>query len=269
MSKEKKRYYWVDLLKILACFLVVINHTGGYLLEFAGTSNFGTSLFYMIEFVICKIGVPLFIMISGFLLLERNNNFCDIGKKIFRVFVPLFLLSALVYFKANGFGISEVGDFIVQFLSDPLMVPFWYLYMLIGLYLVTPFLQKMVSKFEVKDYLYFIIICLIIPSILPVISAYLPVSFSSNFTLALLPICVGYYVAGLYLSKVPLNKKYRNIAITSMIVFFGTFLCSMLVPYIIDGEIAYTLDTWNYITAVIPALSIFYLFRYYAKYFHF
>ena len=116
MSKEKKRYYWVDLLKILACFLVVINHTGGYLLEFAGTSNFGTSLFYMIEFVICKIGVPLFIMISGFLLLERNNNFCDIGKKIFRVFVPLFLLSALVYFKANGFGISEVGDFIVQFL---------------------------------------------------------------------------------------------------------------------------------------------------------
>ena len=83
MEKNKIHYYWLDLIKILACFFVVINHTGGYLLEFAGNNNFGNSLFYMINFVFCKMGVPLFIMITGFLLLERNSSFANMSKKIY------------------------------------------------------------------------------------------------------------------------------------------------------------------------------------------
>ncbi len=39
MVKEKKRYYWIDLLKIFACFLVIVNHTGSYLLQYSGTSS--------------------------------------------------------------------------------------------------------------------------------------------------------------------------------------------------------------------------------------
>ena len=263
VNKEKKRYYWADILKILACFLVIINHTGGYLLQYSGYDNLGIIIFYIINFAICKIAVPIFIMVSGFLLLQRENKYLDIVKRIFRILVPLLFLSMVVFFKKNGIGLYQLKDFIISFLKEPIIVPFWYLYMLIGLYLVTPFIQKMIKNFKMLDFQIFILICLIIPSILPIITTYLHVSFNSNFLISILPISVGYYVAGFYLSKIPLNKKYRNLALILFFVFLSIFACSMMVPYIYTSEISYQLDTWNYITTVIPALALFYLFRYY------
>ena len=52
INNEKKRYCWADILKILACFLVIINHTGGYLLQYSGYDNLGIIIFYIINFVI-------------------------------------------------------------------------------------------------------------------------------------------------------------------------------------------------------------------------
>ena len=97
----------------------------------------------------------------------------------------------------------------------------------------------------------------VVPSILPVISSYLPLSFNSNFTTALLPISVGYFAAGLYLSKVSLNKRNRNLAIIFCLIFLLIFASSMIIPYFKSSEISYKLDT------VIPSLSLFYLVRYY------
>lgn len=262
-SSKNKHYYWIDLLKIIACFLVIINHTGGYLLQYSGYNDLGVVIYYIINFVVCKTAVPIFIMVSGFLLLQKNSSYSDILKRIFRILVPLLFLSIFVFFRKNGVGLYQLKDFIINFLKEPIIVPFWYLYMLIGLYLVTPFIQKMVKKFKIFDYQVFVLICLIIPSILPLITLYLHISFNSDFLVSILPISVGYYVAGLYLSKVPLNKKYRNVAMILFFLFLSLFVCSMIIPYINTSEISYQLDTWNYITTVIPALSLFYLIRYY------
>lgn len=263
MKKVVKHYYWVDLLKILACFLVIINHTGGYLLQYSGNENLFIVLFYIFNFVFCKVAVPIFLMVSGVLLLSRNSNYKEIGKRIFRVLVPLVVLSAFIYFRNNHVGFNHFGNFLISFFEKPLADPFWYLYMLIGLYLVMPFLQKMVKNFRLKDYKYFIIICLLLPSLLPVISMYLPIVFYSNFTSALFSMSIGYFVAGFYLSRVELSKRNRNIAIVLCIIFLALFACSMIIPYFKSSEISYKLDTVNYITTVTPSLSLFYLVRYY------
>ncbi len=253
---------WIDLLKIIACFLVVVNHTGGYLLEYSGLTP-GATLFYSINFSICKIGVPLFIMISGYLLLKRCSDFKDMFKRITRVLVPLIVLSAIFYFRAKGFSIENVDNFIFDFIKEPVIIPFWYLYMLIGLYLVTPFIQKMVKNFETKDFRYLIIICLLIPATIPVICYFFKISINSNFTVALLPIYLCYYIAGLYISKIPLRKKYRNIALICFIVPIILFVCSMYIPVINGENISYALDASTYINVGLPALSSFYLMMYY------
>ena len=79
---SKKRYYWLDLVKILACFFVVINHTGGYLLEFTNNANYSV-VYYSLNFALCKVGVPLFIMVTGYLLLSFEKNFQNICTIIF------------------------------------------------------------------------------------------------------------------------------------------------------------------------------------------
>ena len=78
----KKEIIYLDILKIFACFMVIINHTNGLILE---NKTFANTTFYCIMFSICKVAVPLFLMITGALILNRNYSYKKVLKCIFRV----------------------------------------------------------------------------------------------------------------------------------------------------------------------------------------
>lgn len=84
METVKSRETFLDLLRIIACFLVIVNHTNSVI--FLGSSpdslDWYVSLTY---FFISKIAVPIFFMISGYLLLKKEDNY----KKAFREFCVL------------------------------------------------------------------------------------------------------------------------------------------------------------------------------------
>lgn len=65
------RVYYLDILRVLACIAVIMIHASGdYVLDNFGSSNF------MIGNVLdslSRIGVPIFVMISGSLLLDENH----------------------------------------------------------------------------------------------------------------------------------------------------------------------------------------------------
>lgn len=126
-----------------------MNHAIELMKNYANNS-FRGALFYSVNYGIYKTAVPIFIMITGVLLLKRKNTYKDVFKRIWRVFVPLFLLSLLLYIKENTFTNFSFSLFLQHFLKDPIVQPYWYLYMLISLYLMTPFIQKMVKNFEKK-----------------------------------------------------------------------------------------------------------------------
>ena len=254
------RCIWIDIIKIIACFCVIINHNGGFLLEYAGYTK-STVLFYSICFSICKIGVPLFLMITGYLLLKQEQSYKKSLKRIYRIFIPLLFVSLLIYIKKNGFNISFI--FIEEFINNPIIIPYWYLYMLIGLYLILPFVQKMIKNFKNKDFKCLILICLIIPGVFPILKVLGNINFSDKFFISLIPYSIGYMVAGLYLSQIPLKKKIRNISIITFILPTTITILYMYISYIVKGEISYSLDSWYYITTSLPALSIFYIIRYY------
>ena len=58
---ESKKIY-IDILRIFACFMVIINHTHGFILDYKSDINI---IFYCILFSLCKIGVPIFLMITS------------------------------------------------------------------------------------------------------------------------------------------------------------------------------------------------------------
>lgn len=77
----KKHQYYIDLLRVLACFLVIVNHTVkdafiGYEMDFSATLG----MFYL---TFSKIAVPIFLMISGALLFEREDDYLSVWKKEF------------------------------------------------------------------------------------------------------------------------------------------------------------------------------------------
>jgi len=153
-----------DLIRVIAIGVVILLHTGMYAANLnPSTDGLAVWRGWIINLYLCfgRLGVPLFIMLSGALLLAPSKKDEAIGvffrKRFSRVGLP-FLFWAGVYFLWNVFIEKQqvTSAFIINgVLLGPYII-FWYLYMLFGLYLITPLLRVMVANFTDKHFKYFI-----------------------------------------------------------------------------------------------------------------
>ena len=254
-----KNILYIDVIKIIACFLVIINHTSSIMFNHQASN---VDFVYTLYFSICKMAVPLFIMCTGALILDKSYNYKKVFKSIFRVFVPLLILSFIIYIKNVGFSNINIIYFIGEFIYGPSITALWYLYMLIGLYLVTPFIQKMIKDFKDKDYIIFASIFLLIPSLINLVRVYLPFTPSPYFTYAFFPNLLGYYILGSYFSKLKRNKKCLLISIIVFIISYIGMILSMYIPYLKDGVLSYALDNYVALPVALMAISFFYIIKY-------
>lgn len=171
-KQDSKKMIHIELLRIIAAFLVIFNHTGdkGYFLF----SQYDTSTIqywlYMTISVLCQISVPLFLMISGALLLKKDWNLKDIFKKILRILVVLVVFTSIYYIRLHILKYSSefsIKDFILRLYKGDIIIPFWYLYAYIAFLLTLPFLRNLVKNLPEYAYQYLIVLSIIFVSILP------------------------------------------------------------------------------------------------------
>ena len=101
-------------------------------------------------------------------------------------------------------------------LSQALIGPyhFWYLYMIVGQYLITPFLRKIAENKQLAEYfigLFFLFAlltkyCVELPFVGPILGSMLD-NMGMNFVLGY----SGYYILGYYLRKFPLSDKWERL----------------------------------------------------------
>lgn len=175
--RQDERIGWVDLLRVLSCFLVVFAHCcDPFVAQFdQDRASFLTGAF---SGSLVRSSVPLFVMMTGVLLLPVQRGMADFyRKRIGRIIVPLIFWSIalpilfFVYLNyiqphsanaalpADGFTPQATGvklyTFIFNFNFDT--TPLWYLYMLIGLYLILPILSawlERATKREIRLFLW-------------------------------------------------------------------------------------------------------------------
>lgn len=261
---NKARLIYLDLIKILAILLVIFNHSYWYI--YGGTL---VTIFTNLLFSFCKIAVPLFVMVTGALLLGKNTSYKEIlTKRIYRIVVPLFFVTALCIIMYGG----SVKDFIAVLFTNfgfenaPYWL--WYLYLLIALYLMTPFLQKMIKNFEEKDYRYFILIFVFgigLINMVPTVSSLVfghSLKINESFTMNLFPMMVGYYVLGFYLSKKEITDKLKKYSFIGLILTLVLTTCFF--TYGINHGIDYDgmLNNSYFLTALL-ATFVFVIFKYY------
>lgn len=239
--------------------MVIINHTHGFILENNTLTN---STFYCLGFSLCKIGVPLFLMITGTLLLDKDYDYKKILKCIFRVLVPVLGLSLVFYVKAVGITNINLFSFFKSIVSKPYIFSYWYIYALIGIYLTIPFFQKMLKNFKDKDYYIFVLLFLIIPSAISILNIYFRVNINYNFSSAFFSTIMALVVCGNFISKIKLSKKYFIISILVFIVSYICMFLSMYLPYLNKGTISFSLDTWSALPVILMSMTIFYSIRY-------
>ena len=152
---EKKHLYYFDYLRFFAMLCVVFMHCAVAGLRIPSDeidtgwhiTNILTSLSFS--------AVPLFFMISGYLLISSERT-ADVSylfkKRIPKLVVPLIVYSALAtlhVLNAQGkLGFSAFFSLFATAATNPVMVHFWFMYTLVGMYLISPFLYRGLSSLD-------------------------------------------------------------------------------------------------------------------------
>lgn len=156
--KEKRLDF--EALRLIAIFGVVFNHTqlrgfSLYQLENCSPINFYGSLLLGI---LCKTAVPLFFLVSGGLLLHRDEPIRAVLKKrVLRFGIVLVLFSTILYLFWCRWGYIETPgprDYLTRLWSTGVSTPYWYLYAYLGLMLTLPLLRPMVRAMSNRTFAY-------------------------------------------------------------------------------------------------------------------
>ena len=162
----------MDALRIAAVFMVLFNHTGkdGFVLFTAARSSTAYPLYLFISIFI-RIAVPLFFMVSGALLLGRDEPFRIILKKrVLRFAAVLIAGSALIYlYKYSKGYISGISpaDFAKRVYTGNITVPYWYLYSYLAYLLMLPFLRKLAKAMSNRDFILLFSLYFLVQSLQP------------------------------------------------------------------------------------------------------
>ena len=199
----------IDIIRIFAFIFIVFLHTLN--------RQFGVDV-WMGGYAIISIGVNLFIMISGYLLLDKTEKAIVFFKKRILNILPIFLVFNIIYIYFGKIPIISVLK--GKIISAP---HFWYIYMILGLYLLTPWLQK-VLKYAEKETLFVVFLWFLCNILNPYLQYFnlAEIPFS-NFPLTGF---IGYYILGYFV------KKYDNkVKSTSFILIIVIYALGFLISF--------------------------------------
>ena len=241
----------IELMRIVACFFVIFNHTEnrGFFLFSLYAMNSLQFWLYMIVSVFCTFSVPLFFMIFGVLMLEREPETLKKlwGYRITRIMLILMIWSFFYYLVEVFWSHTQtfnIKEFMKQFFITDWNYSYWYLYAYMPMLMTTPLLQRIVKGLKDKDFLYMFLLFAVFNSFLPIVQYLLwkgSYNLNGNFRLGWLcssifvyP-CFGYFLQSRF-RKCRWNKK-RLILL--WIVNISTILISCYMTYLkarVTGE---------------------------------
>ena len=235
---KNERLLWIDLLKFLAIFGVIGIHVSSTALNINPlfSSNWYQTIFFESIF---RFGIILFIMALGYLLLRKQQPIEVIPKRVKRILLPfifwliVYAIIKIIFLHSLGpnWQILDVFKYIFKGFLDPtiISVQFWYVYMILGLYILSPLLSRWIQNAPINEIEYALIVWVIfsifqffnIDSIL--------LDYFRYFTGA-----IGYFILGYYLAikdKHILKSKQFGLMlfiIGTLITFLGTIVLSAI-----------------------------------------
>ena len=168
---EKERIVYLDVLRVLATFMVIMVHLGDAYIYDGATMTFGKESTWFA--VLLRSSVPLFIIMSSILLLPIKTDTTTFFKRRFtRVFIP-FLIWSLIYVflpipnevtfggPENAFTPSGMNVYLYNLMMIPLNftasnIHFWFIYIILGIYLFMPIISPWIKTASKKSLLFFL-----------------------------------------------------------------------------------------------------------------
>ena len=298
LSNQKNQHIvWLDVVRFIAMFTVVCCHCTDPFNFYPGTApNIGEiKLWGAIYGSVLRPCVPLFVMITGALLLPvRGDTSTFYKKRIPRVFYPFLIWSVLYnlfpwitgllglnpqiildFFPYAGeevmqqsFSVSLEYILMIPFNFSILAVHMWYMYLLIGLYLYMPVISAWVEKASERAKLMFLLawgVTLLLPYYYQFVSNYLwgTCSWNSFGMLYAFAGFNGYLLLGHYLKNLEWSLKKTlaigipMFAVGYAVTFLGFRHITALPEYTDEMlELFFTYCSLNVVMMTIPVFML-------------
>ena len=202
--KRKDQLSYLNYLRFGSILLVILLHClSGFLTDpsFYPLRSYKLILLFN---EIGRAGVPLFFMMSGYLLLNdpRTSDFSPFYKRrLSRILIPLCIWNAVYCLHYQ----KDILTFIKESLVEGCAYHLWFLYTLLGIYLLAPFL-KMIVDYATRKQLWWLLILICFSGTLrPAFNMLTPlyVYLFPN----LMEGYVGYFLLGYLLGTAPSGGK--------------------------------------------------------------
>lgn len=223
MNHQPERNFGLDLCRIIAMLMVCILHTNALTHVHAAEENGLTSTYYtgLFSQSICCIGVNLYAITTGY--------FC--WNKKFRISRYLELWSLVAFYEilifsiaiiTNHFGYTNKLISFTSILKDSFTLltgsQYWYFEAYTYLFLLTPFINKLISALQKKQHL---ILILLLCGILPICNLlHKEQLYQSGYNVTWLT-CM--YITGAYIYRFPPQVK-------SIMLYLAIAICLSAVP---------------------------------------
>ncbi len=250
MESRSERWVYLDVCRIVAIFLVVLAHVTltAWWQDFIGSFDWHVDNFYI---SLARFSVPLFFMLSGVFILDPARPF-DLKtlyrKRILRLVAALLFWSAM-YYALVMYAMDPysqwpgIQTFIIQIIGGH-PHQHWFLFTLIGLYIASPLLRRIVADKTMCQY--FLVLWLIFETVVFKPGYLLPLVQNFSFDpdggiMAVVhffdraaPLMVlgssGYMVLGFYLHTYPPTARgRRSIQLLGLLAFAFTVLATAYV----------------------------------------
>lgn len=144
----REKNYNLEIIRMISCVMVITIHAANYFSRAFGDISGGEYIYSICFNVVARVSVPCFFMISGALILGRTYTMKKSllsAKKFFIILAFWTVAYGLfnIYYTGQGCDWSKV-------LYDPAKNHLWYLYVMIPIYIMVPFLQGMCKGIDEK-----------------------------------------------------------------------------------------------------------------------
>ena len=265
-NKKRERVYYFSYLRAFACIGIIVLHTvfSFYTVHQAELNHVSTAGVNSVTNNLMW-AVPCFVMITGALLLEPSRNVSL--HKLFYQYIRR-ILSALLFFclfyrfvdmflNQESFSLQIITDGLMKFLTGTGWSHLWYLYLLIGLYLILPGMKAVTKICPDTELRYLTFIGILFLSIFR-LSSFMGISL--GFYIHIATIYPVYLLMGYCIAKdiIPIKLS------TAILLTIGSTVFLAGMTYLFYTKQIANLDSlWGYpaLPVVLQSAGLFALFK--------
>lgn len=236
-----ERIIYADYLRVIGILCVIGVHLS---LSYVNFHPAFSNLWFqgIISSALTRAGVLLFIMVSGMLLLDRDEPLSKVPQRLKRVLVPFYFWLFYYFMKDvlidhQLLNVHSTETFLIELYNviiDPtkISIEFWYIYMIVAFYLMLPLLYQMIKHVTEREIEYFLVIWFVVLLLNFFRFKLYIINYMNLFVGPL-----GYFILGYYLNKK--DSKYtrsKKFGLLLFIMGLVILILSFYIPALIAGH---------------------------------